>query len=214
LADGFQRPPVHPGWRSHALTVLDDHSRFNVCLKALPNQRGESVKQALSATFRLYGLHAHGQWSALGRRAWKFQPLVIRWVCARFQKVCLPSSMSREPMCAKCKTREKSRLGENRQSRPSFPGCPVGIKATLIDGLFDIVFCRQRIGQINLRALGWRLWEFLTKIHQTAFTFKKLLPMSSARLLLLSPVRTKGGEGGFLYLLFVDMANQNDWSFE
>src|SRR6476620_3611358 len=78
LADGFQRPPVHPGWRAHALTVLDDHSRFNVCLKALPNQRGESVKQALSATVRLYGLHAHGQWSALGRRAWKFQPLVIR----------------------------------------------------------------------------------------------------------------------------------------
>ena len=33
----------------------------------------------------------------------------------------------------------------------AFHGCPVGIKATLIDGLFDIVFCRQRIGQINLR---------------------------------------------------------------
>jgi transposase len=32
---------------AHALTVLDDHSRFNLCLKALPNQKGESVKRAL-----------------------------------------------------------------------------------------------------------------------------------------------------------------------
>lgn len=41
---------------AQALTVLDDHSRFNLCLKALPDQKRESVKQALIETFRLYGL--------------------------------------------------------------------------------------------------------------------------------------------------------------
>lgn len=41
---------------AQALTVLDDHSRFNLCLKALPNQKRESVQQALTETFRLYGL--------------------------------------------------------------------------------------------------------------------------------------------------------------
>jgi hypothetical protein len=61
-----------------------------------------------------------------------------------------------EPGAHVRKVQDKGEIsfGGNRQSRPSFPGCPVGIKATLIDGLFDIVFCRQRIGQINLRALG------------------------------------------------------------
>jgi transposase InsO family protein len=41
---------------AHALTILDDHSRFNLCLKALPNQQTDSVQQALCETFRLYGL--------------------------------------------------------------------------------------------------------------------------------------------------------------
>jgi transposase InsO family protein len=52
----FKGPLATLAGPAHALTVLDDHSRFNLCLKALPNQRGESVKQALTETFRLYGL--------------------------------------------------------------------------------------------------------------------------------------------------------------
>jgi len=43
------------GW-SHPLTVLDDHSRFNMCLKALPNEKGENVRTQLTATFRRYGI--------------------------------------------------------------------------------------------------------------------------------------------------------------
>ena len=41
---------------THPLTILDDHSRFNVRLQALPNQQTATVQQALIETFRRYGL--------------------------------------------------------------------------------------------------------------------------------------------------------------
>jgi transposase InsO family protein len=40
----------------HPLTVLDDHSRFNLCLSALRSQQSAGVREALTATFRQYGL--------------------------------------------------------------------------------------------------------------------------------------------------------------
>ena len=40
----------------HPLTVLDDHSRFCLCLEACANERGETVKPLLEAAFRRYGL--------------------------------------------------------------------------------------------------------------------------------------------------------------
>jgi transposase InsO family protein len=42
--------------RCHPLTVLDDHSRYNVCLQACANEQGSSVQQRLELTFRRYGL--------------------------------------------------------------------------------------------------------------------------------------------------------------
>lgn len=42
--------PLHP------LTILDDHSRFNLCLQALPNQQTATVQAALIAVLRRYGL--------------------------------------------------------------------------------------------------------------------------------------------------------------
>jgi len=42
--------------RCHALTVLDDHSRFALGLRALDNERGVSVQAELTALFRRYGL--------------------------------------------------------------------------------------------------------------------------------------------------------------
>jgi transposase InsO family protein len=42
--------------RCHALTVLDDHSRFNLLLHALDNERFESVQACLQRAFGLYGL--------------------------------------------------------------------------------------------------------------------------------------------------------------
>jgi transposase InsO family protein len=48
--------PMRCGGRCHPLTVLDDHSRYNLCLHALDNERGESVQQCLTQVFRHYGL--------------------------------------------------------------------------------------------------------------------------------------------------------------
>jgi transposase InsO family protein len=44
------------GRRVHTLGVLDDHSRFNLCLHACPNERTLTVKSLLVATFCHYGL--------------------------------------------------------------------------------------------------------------------------------------------------------------
>ena len=44
--------------RCHPLTVLDDHSRYAVCVQACPNQRRETVREALQSTFERYGLPA------------------------------------------------------------------------------------------------------------------------------------------------------------
>jgi transposase InsO family protein len=42
--------------RCHPLTVLDDHSRFALCLRACADEQGATVKRALTDTFRHYGL--------------------------------------------------------------------------------------------------------------------------------------------------------------
>ena len=42
--------------RCHPLTVLDDHSRYALCLQACRNEQTETVQQQLIATFRRYGL--------------------------------------------------------------------------------------------------------------------------------------------------------------
>lgn len=42
--------------RCHPLTVLDDHSRFALCLQALPDERGAAVQATLTEVFRRYGL--------------------------------------------------------------------------------------------------------------------------------------------------------------
>ena len=42
--------------RCHPLTVLDDHSRFALGLQACANERTETVRECLTAIFRLYGL--------------------------------------------------------------------------------------------------------------------------------------------------------------
>jgi transposase InsO family protein len=44
------------GQRCHPLTVLDDHSRFNLVLDAAGNERAPTVQTALTAAFERYGL--------------------------------------------------------------------------------------------------------------------------------------------------------------
>jgi transposase InsO family protein len=40
----------------HPLTVVDDHSRYDLCLQACADQRGDTVRERLERTFRHYGL--------------------------------------------------------------------------------------------------------------------------------------------------------------
>lgn len=42
--------------RCHPLTVLDDHSRFCICLAACGNEQGSTVRSQLTAAFQMYGL--------------------------------------------------------------------------------------------------------------------------------------------------------------
>ncbi|MBW8882677.1 MAG: IS481 family transposase [Asticcacaulis sp.] len=42
----------------YPLTIIDDHSRFSLCIEAVGNQRTMTVKEALERTFRTYGLPA------------------------------------------------------------------------------------------------------------------------------------------------------------
>jgi len=44
------------GARCHPLTMIDDHSRYALCLAACANQQGRTVQDHLSATFQRYGL--------------------------------------------------------------------------------------------------------------------------------------------------------------
>lgn len=48
--------PLLDGQRVHTLGVLDDHSRYNLCLAACLNQRTGTVKDRLTSTFGQYGL--------------------------------------------------------------------------------------------------------------------------------------------------------------
>jgi len=52
----FKGPLELPGGAVHLLSVLDDHSRFLVLLQVCPDERGETVRQALIPAFRTYGL--------------------------------------------------------------------------------------------------------------------------------------------------------------
>jgi transposase InsO family protein len=42
--------------RCHPLTVLDDHSRYSLCLAACANEQGQTVQAQLTAAFERYGL--------------------------------------------------------------------------------------------------------------------------------------------------------------
>jgi transposase InsO family protein len=48
--------PLTNGMDCHPLTMVDDHSRYVVCLKACADERRLTVQDHLTATFRRYGL--------------------------------------------------------------------------------------------------------------------------------------------------------------
>jgi transposase InsO family protein len=48
--------PLSNGTECHPLTMVDDHSRYALCLKACANEQRLTVQDHLTATFRCYGL--------------------------------------------------------------------------------------------------------------------------------------------------------------
>jgi len=63
------------GGRCHPLTVLDDHSRFALGLRACSNEQGETVQAEVTQLFRRYGLPKAmlmdngAPWGACGHQA-------------------------------------------------------------------------------------------------------------------------------------------------
>jgi transposase InsO family protein len=68
--------PLADGTRCHPLTILDDHSRYDLCLQACPNEQGMTVQNRLELTFRRYGLPEAffvdngGPWGGSGGPRW------------------------------------------------------------------------------------------------------------------------------------------------
>lgn len=64
------------GQRCHPLTVVDDHSRYAVCLAACANEQGSTVQTWLTRTFQRYGLPEAflvdngNPWGSGPRRSW------------------------------------------------------------------------------------------------------------------------------------------------
>lgn len=214
----------------HPLTVLDDYSRFSICLRALPDQQTPSVKEVLTDTFRLYGLPdtllmdngspwggypkhlytpltvwlirlnihvshsrpyhpqtlgkeerfhrtveneliAQYQWRDLshlqnGFDQWRFQynyerphdSLELEVPASRYQPSLrsFPEALPPIQYSNEMKIRKVQDGGfvhfKGRVFRfsSSLRGYPVGIRPTKTDGLFDVMFCHQRIGTIDL----------------------------------------------------------------
>jgi transposase InsO family protein len=69
--------------RCYRLTVLDDHSRYNLLLEPCSNQQRQTVRQALERTFRDYGLPErmlidHGSpWGTIDHGRWYHTKLTV-----------------------------------------------------------------------------------------------------------------------------------------
>jgi transposase InsO family protein len=212
------------------LTILDDYSRFNLCLQALPNQQTSGVQKALMTTFRHYGLpnrlvmdngspwgsdaehpytpltvwmirlgigvshsrpyhpqtlgkeerfHRTLKQDLLNRFQWRdafelqkaFDPwrheynferphdaLGLAVPASRYRPSlrCFPESLPPIDYPSGVLTRKVQQGGafsfQGRSFRISkaFIGYPIGLRPTITDGVFDVLFCHQRITQISL----------------------------------------------------------------
>lgn len=216
--------------RCNPLTVLDDHSRYVVCLQACVDQQTETVQAQLIATFRRYGLpermtmdngapwgndleHRHTPLTAwlirLGVGISHSRPYhpqtqgkderfhrtldvdLLRWHSFRdilhvqkhfddyrhiynrerpHQALGLEVPASRYRISARCfpeklppieygttdvvrKVQAKGHFhyrGKAYAVGKAFKGYPVALRATIEDGVFNVFFCHQKIGQIDI----------------------------------------------------------------
>lgn len=59
MADGFKgRRKLACGELVHPLTVIDDHSRFAICIWACVDEKTTTVRDRLTGAFRRHGLPA------------------------------------------------------------------------------------------------------------------------------------------------------------
>jgi transposase InsO family protein len=217
--------------RCYPLTVLDDHSRFAICLKACSGETGDQVRRALIEAFKTYGLperitcdngnpwgtpkqngltktevwlmrvgievsHSrpmHPQTQGKDERfhrtlkrellsrngfnslqdcqralnGWRDQYNLIRPHYALEQKPPISRyRASARPYPEKLRVIEYDSGDEVRKVRGNgsinflgrqlfvgegLVGEPVAVRPSSIDGLFDIMFCARKIGEIDLR---------------------------------------------------------------
>lgn len=217
----------------HPLTILDDHSRFNLCLAVLPDQQTPGVQRALTTTFRRYGLpdcllmdngspwgnDAAHPWTpltvwlvrvgtsvshsrpyhpqtlgkderfhrtltaeVLATQQWRdrahCQAAVDRWrVVYNTERphealaLAVPASRYAPSLRAfperllpieypaACLVRKVQQGGHcsvhGRAFKvpKAFVGNPIGLRPTLVDGVYDVLFCHQRILTLDLGGL-------------------------------------------------------------
>jgi transposase InsO family protein len=219
--------------RCYTLTVVDDYSRFNLCLNACSDQRGETVKSQLVPVFATYGLpdiilvdngppwgsayhrqpHTrHSAWlmqldiqvyhgrpyhpqtrgkderfhrslnlEVLRGRSWQdlaeVQGALDLWQqvynkerphealgyhvpAQRYERSNreMPSRLPEIEYPTSYEVRKVQGLGEisfhGHQFRigRAFSGHPVGLRPTDEDGVWDVHFCKQRVGVVDLRS--------------------------------------------------------------
>jgi len=84
VADGLQSHFGLAQGRCHPLTILDDHSRYSLCLKACRDEQGDTVRPHLIETFERYGLPGEllcdngPPWAAAGGRFTVLSAWLIR----------------------------------------------------------------------------------------------------------------------------------------
>lgn len=83
--------PMVGGGRCHPLTVLDDHSRYSIGIRACENEQGVTVMQELVGMFRQYGLPVQmlmdngSPWGDEGGQPWT---VVTSWLVRLGIRVC------------------------------------------------------------------------------------------------------------------------------
>ena len=234
------------GGRCHPLTVLDDHSRYSIGLRACENQQATTVMRELVTMFRQYGLPVQmlmdngSPWGDSGGQPWT---IVTSWLIRlgirvthirphhpqtqgkdeRFHRT-LKAEVLRDRShldLLACQSdfdpwrdiynRERPheglgmkvpasryRLSERRypEELPSieygtelevrrvqsngltrfqgytvrigkaFTGQPVGLRMLATDGFYDVFYCHQRIGWVDLRNEGADSSKTLTMFHK------------------------------------------------
>src|SRR5205807_4484324 len=164
--------------RCHPLTVVDDHSRYAVGLRACGDERGGTVQAELTAIFRQYGLPERmlmdngSPWGsdALHRHTWLTVWLLELGVAVshgrpyhpqtqgkdeRFHRTLTAEVIGRRAFAdlAECQRRfDAWRVVYNTQGRPklgrAFAHHRIALHPTDQDGCFDVLFCAHQVGAL------------------------------------------------------------------